>query len=130
MILLDTSALAKLLVEERESAELRAELVNPNNADGTFAISTVAISELRRLAIRISADPARVEPIVRPFHVLRLTEGILQLAGRIPTQHLGTLDAIHIATALVAEARGLISYDMRQAEAARNEGLLVNSPAP
>lgn len=48
-------------------------------------ISTLALVELRRLAIRLGLEPERVEPVVRPFRVLRLTEGILQLPGRIPS---------------------------------------------
>lgn len=125
MILLDTSALAKLLVEEHESAQLRSELSTRSTAGEEFAVSTIAVVELRRLAIRLSIEPARVDPVIRPFRVLRLTEGILQLAGRIPYGHLGTLDAMHVATALVAEAQGMITYDARQAEAAQDEGLVV-----
>jgi predicted nucleic acid-binding protein len=93
-----------------------------------FAISTVAVAELRRLAIRLDLDAARVDPVLRPFHVLRLTEGILQLAGRLPYGHLGTLDAVHIATALAAEAGAMVTYDARQADAVRGEGLHVLQP--
>lgn len=128
MILLDTSALAKLLVEEAESAELRRELSSRSRTGQEFAISTLAVIELRRLAIRLSVGSEHVEPVVRPFRVLRLTEGILQLAGRIPFRQLGTLDAVHVATALVVEARGVMTYDRRQAEAVRAEGLDVVRP--
>lgn len=128
MILLDTSALAKLLVEERESPALRAELSSRDAAGEEFAISTMAVIELRRLALRLAIGPELVEPVIRPFRVLRLTEGMLQLAGRIPYRQLGTLDAVHVATALVAEAKGVMTYDARQAEAARSEGLLVECP--
>lgn len=128
MIVLDTSALAKLLVEERESPDLRTELSSRSNSGEEFAISTLAVIELRRLAIRFGIEPERVEPVVGPFRVLRLTEGILQLAGRIPYRQLGTLDAVHVATALVAEAQAVLTYDDRQAEAARAEGLRVIQP--
>lgn len=123
MILLDTSALAKLLVEEHESPAVRTELSARSRAGEEFVISTVAVIELRRLAIRLAVEPERVEPVIRPFRVLRLTEGVLQLAGRLPYRNLGTLDAVHVATALVAEAPTVMTYDVRQAEAARAEGL-------
>lgn len=129
MILLDTSALAKLLIEERESPELRNELSSRSLAGDEFVISTLAVIELRRLAIRLAVEPERVEPVIRPFRVLRLAEGILQLAGRFPYRQLGTLDALHVATALVVEAQTVMTYDVRQAEAARNEGLIVIQPA-
>lgn len=129
MIHLDTSALAKLLVQEPGSDALRAHLASDGEAGAQFAVSTVATVELRRLAIRLGLEAARVEPVLRPFHVLRLTEGILALAGRLSFPHLGTLDAIHVATALTAEADTLLTYDSRQAEAAAVEGLTILSPA-
>lgn len=129
MIHLDTSALAKLLVQEPESDALRAHLTTGGEAVTQFAISTIATVELRRLAIRLGLEAARVEPVLRPFHVLRLTEGILALAGRLSSPHLGTLDAIHVATALTAEADTLLTYDSRQAAAAAVEGLTILSPA-
>ena len=59
IVSVDTSALAKLLVEEVESAVMREYL-----ADGIrdqFVISTVAVTELRRLAIQVGRRlPERV----------------------------------------------------------------------
>jgi len=129
MILLDTSALAKLMVEENESEALRAELATSSASGTEYAISTIATVELRRLAIRLAIGTDRIETVLGPFHVLRLTEGILALAGRIALPQLGTLDAIHVATALAAEAHCVLTYDTRQAEAATLEGLRVLSPA-
>ncbi|MFT4230135.1 MAG: type II toxin-antitoxin system VapC family toxin [Microbacterium sp.] len=129
MILLDTSALAKLLVEEDESGALRSRLTGLAGGGETFAISTLAVTELRRLAIRLAIEPLRAEPVLGPFHVLRLTEGILQLAGRLPFANLGTLDAIHLATALTAEASVVVTYDRRLADAARAEGIVVEHPS-
>ncbi len=129
MILVDTSALAKLLVEEDESTSLRSMLAAAATNGETFVISTLAVTELRRLAIRLAIDPERTDPVVRPFHVLRLTEAVLQLAGRLPYRHLGTLDALHLATAIAAEARGVVTYDHRQAEAVRGEGLQALRPS-
>ena len=52
----------------------------------------------------------------------------MQLAARLPYRHLGTLDVLHIATALAAEAHELMTYDARQHEAAEAEGLSVSHP--
>ena len=128
MIVVDTSALGKLLVAEAESTALRDLLARRSRAGEEFAISTIAITELRRLAIRLDISSERIEPIVSQFRVLRLTESVLQLAGRLPARHLGTLDAIHIATALAVEATELITYDLRQADAAEHEGVLPLAP--
>ncbi|WP_308466465.1 type II toxin-antitoxin system VapC family toxin [Rathayibacter soli] len=128
IVAVDTSALGKLLVEEDESGPFREQLAQHAGDGDEFTISTIAVTELRRLAIRLGIDALRVEPVVRPFRTIRLTEAILQLAGRLPQAHLGTLDAIHIATALSIGAGALVSYDLRQLEAAAQEGLLTVSP--
>lgn len=128
MILVDTSALAKLLVEEAESPQVRDALASAAATGDVLAISTIAVTELRRLAIRLDVDAERVEPVIQPFRILRLTEGMLQLAGRLPHRHLGTLDAIHLSTALTAEASAISTYDRRLAEAASIEGLALIPP--
>lgn len=124
----DTSALGKLLVEEDESSALRAYLSDAARAGDEWIISTLAVTELRRLAIRLDIDPAHAMTIVNRFRVIRLTEGMLQLAGRLPHRNLGTLDAIHIAAALTVGAASFVSFDARQTEAAAAEGLAVVSP--
>jgi predicted nucleic acid-binding protein len=128
IVAVDTSALAKLLVDEAESGPLRQHLAHSAAAGDQFAISTIAVTELRRLAIRLGVDGAHVEPVLRPFRIVRLTEAMLQLAGRFPHPNLGTLGAIHVASALSIEAAALISYDGRQSDAAGVEGLNVDSP--
>lgn len=128
IVVVDTSALGKLLVQEDESVALTEFFSQRSVAGDQFLISSIAVTELRRLAIRTDLDPARIEPIVRRFRTMRLTEAMVKLAGRLPEQHLGTLDAIHIATALSVDAEALASYDVRQCEAAKQEGLIVISP--
>ncbi|GAA1814697.1 type II toxin-antitoxin system VapC family toxin [Agromyces neolithicus] len=128
IVAVDTSALAKLLVEEDESDHVREFLGDRSRLGDVLVISTIAVTELRRLARRLDIDAAAVEPVVRPFHTLRLTEGILQLAGRFTQPHLGTLDAIHIASALTAEAGELLTFDRQQGAAAVAEGLASVRP--
>lgn len=128
MIVVDTSALAKLLVTEEQSGALRGPLARRRSEGEEFAISTIAVTELRRLAIRLDIPLDRIEPIVGWFRVIRLTESVLQLAGRLPARHLGTSDAIHVATALAVEATALITYDRPQGEAAEQEGVAPFAP--
>ncbi len=68
--------------------------------------------------------------ILRSVEVLALTEGILERAGAPMPTVLGTLDAIHLATALQLAASGkpamvLATHDARLARAARSSGLDV-----
>lgn len=126
--LLDTSALGKLLIEEQESAALRAHLKNVADGGEVLCISSLAVAELRRLAIRLDIGLGEAQSVVERFGVVRLTEAILHQAGTFPQRHLRTLDALHIATAIAVEAGSVITYDARQAAAARDQGLLVAAP--
>ncbi len=125
----DTSALGKLLLEEDESGALRDRLAARSGAGDTFCTSTLAVAELRRLALRLGVAQDRVQAVVQPFTVVRLTEAVLHLAGHLPHPHLRTLDAIHTASAVSVEAGALVTYDSRQAEAAQLEGLRIDDPA-
>ena len=112
IVSVDTSALAKLLVEEAESSAVREYLIE--SVQDQFVMSTIAVTELRCLAIRLGAEDELVELTIRPFRVVQLTEGMIQSAGRLPHRELGTLDAIHIATALNIQAAAFVSFDARQ----------------
>ena len=126
--LVDTSALAKLVVDEDESDALRRHLSSRAETD-SFLISSLAVTELRRLATRLQVPPAEPLAVVDKFEVLALTEPMLHLAGTFPQPKLGTLDAIHLATAVIVGADTLVTYDIRQGEAAAQEGLVVEAPA-
>ena len=55
----------------------------------------------------------------------------MEKAAIVGSPHLRTLDAIHLATAMenASGMRALITYDTRLAQAARELGLPVASPA-
>lgn len=128
IVVLDTSALGKLLIEEPESESLRAFLAEQPAPSRTFVISSLAVTELRRMALRLRIDQSLTEQVLRPFHTVRVSEAVLQIAGRLPQLNLRTLDAIHIATALAIEAQLFITFGARQFAAATAEGLVVESP--
>ncbi len=127
IVLVDTSALAKLLVAESQSNRLRERLAElaPSSR---LTISSLAVTELRRLTIRLVAPVEKALEVVDRFDVLRLSEPILHQAATFPQRHLGTLDAIHLATAIAVGADLLLTYDARLGEAAAQEGLDVESP--
>lgn len=127
IVLLDTSALAKLLVAESESNRLRARLVElaPSSR---LTISSLAVTELRRLTIRLGAPAEKALEVVDRFDVLRLSEPVLHQAATFPQRHMGTLDAIHLATAIAVSADLLLTYDARLGEATVQEGMDVESP--
>lgn len=127
IVLVDTSTLAKVLFLEAESERLR-ERLSELVPSARLVISTVAVTELRRLTIRLGGPVGRAVEVADRFDAVRLTEPILHQAATFPQRHLGTLDAIHLATAVAAGAELLLTYDARLAQAAVQEGISVESP--
>jgi len=127
----DTSALAKLLVEEAESNSLRRVLVGM-----TPVSSVLAAVELTTVARRrqIPGGHELAAGLARNLRMLPVSEAILREA-RSPAgvPGLRTLDLLHLLTARVArDAMGtttLIAYDPELVAAARAEGFTVLAPA-
>ena len=124
---LDASAILKLMVEERESLAL----VNYLD-ERELAISTSVIAEVEivRSLQRLRASRADQDDAMRGIYLLNLDPGVRHEALRLKPHQLRALDAIHIATALSVNDRELefVTYDERQADAARQAGLKVVQP--
>jgi predicted nucleic acid-binding protein len=125
---LDTSALAKLVVAEPESAALRTWL---READRQPVSSDLARTELLRAVRRIA--PKRVLQARAVLDAITLTEvttSLFEEAGRLDPAALRSLDAIHLAAALDLgdDLDGLVTYDERLGEAARLNGITVLAP--
>nr|WP_281496948.1 type II toxin-antitoxin system VapC family toxin [Ornithinimicrobium sp. F0845] len=125
--MLDTSALAKVVIEEAESAALTRWL--DEGAEGALLVSALAVVDLRRFAQRLALDPTVVMTLLDGLDVVPVTEPILHQAASLPQSYLRTLDAIHLATAIAVETPVIVTYDDRMARAAREEGLDVVAPA-
>ena len=127
MLYLDTSATAKLLIEEAESKALDDFL---RSAGTPLMTSRVGIIELRRVGRRIDAGADRADALAASLVVVELDETIERLAIAIDPG-LRSLDAIHLATALAAAESidGFVCYDVRLAAAAEALGLTVLAPA-
>ena len=129
----DASALVKLVRDEPESDALRAFL-----ADADIASSELVLTEVPRALRRAAArDPrldldtlmARAGEIVDSVALLPLDRALLLAAGAFTEPALRALDAIHIAAAVdLSPLDGFVSYDERQAAAARLAGLRTAAP--
>jgi predicted nucleic acid-binding protein len=128
VIYFDTSALAKLVVKEPESAALVAWL------DDHVAVrkgsSILCRVELPR-AVRHGGDVAylRAQMILGDLMQIPMTPELLDTAGTLPGP-LRSLDAIHLATALRlrSDLHALVAYDRPLLEAAQLAGLPTASP--
>ncbi len=125
---LDASALVKLVIREPERDALRHHLTSfPRRAS-----SELAVAELVRVVRR--HNPARESDAVAAIRVLgllRLDRRLMAEAAAIPPPTLGTLDAIHLATALRLHGaiESFVTYDRALAGAASDLALPVASPA-
>ncbi len=129
-VYLDTSAAVKLAVVEPESEALRAFLSGCH--DGFVSSSLLAV-ELRRAALR-AKDPemalAAVSQVIPAIRLVRIDDEVIAQAGILMPPSLRSLDAIHLATALLlgAAVETMISYDTRLAHAATYAGIDVRFP--
>ncbi len=129
MIYLDSSALVKLVLPEPESHALRDFLAN----DEDHVSSGLAQLEVQRTVRRVDDTEDRRQDAMRVLARVSLMEidgPILAQAASLDPPGLRSLDAIHLATALSLDGLGaLVTYDRRLADAAREAGLAVASPA-
>lgn len=127
-IYLDTSALAKLVVVEAESAALRSWI--GQGPSRTLVTNSIGAVELMRLTARVSQEALGVGVLLLGrIDLLELTPASLALAGRLPPPEVRTLDALHIASAAqLTDLEVLVTYDHRMATAAAGYGISVESP--
>lgn len=131
MIYLDTSALVKLVANERESAALRTYL--SARIDQGWFTATLTRTELIR-AVSRTGDRSAVEharTILASLDLVALTDRLLDSAATLVPAGLRTLDAIHLAAAMAAgpQLDALVTYDERMATAVRDAGLSLAQPA-
>jgi uncharacterized protein len=132
LIYLDTCALVKLVVTERESAALRAHLAKQSRAGIISFSSELAQVEVRRTLIRRNEGAARHEhanTVLKTYAKLPIAP-VLDAAGRLPHRYLRSLDALHLATAasLGTALTQFITYDRQLGKIAEEAGLPVLAP--
>jgi uncharacterized protein len=128
ILYVETSAAAKLIIEEPESSRLATYLDRAVDQDDGLLSSMVLETELRRLAVRTGVAQAVVTRLLERFDLLEIDRSLYREAGLLPGPHLRSLDAIHVAAALRANADAMVTYDVRQADAADGVGLSVQMP--
>jgi predicted nucleic acid-binding protein len=123
---LDTSAAAKLVVAERESAALAEWLDQPElRPMATLLLET----ELRRLAVRLGLSQQTVTGVLEGVELYALPDTAFREAGLMSRSDLRSLDALHLAGALRLDVDVMVTYDERLAVACADVGLRVVAPA-
>lgn len=126
---LDTSALVKLVVTERESTALKAYL-RAIDADTLFTAALARTELVRAVAGAGVRVVAQARLILDELDTINLTRDLLDAAADLRAARLRTLDAIHLAAAQRAgtELRALLTYDSRMAAAAADLGMAFAGP--
>ena len=126
----DSSALLKRYVEEADSDAADAML----RADPALLTARHTIVEVRRNLARLlsgrdlSAARAAFVDDLRSVSIIELDEATCESAAAIAeTMGVRTLDALHLAAAqrISSPGVGFLTFDLRQAQAARGIGLTV-----
>lgn len=96
-----------------------------------LASSRVAVVEVAKAVARANPD-ADPQPVFALLAFVELDADLARVAGVTGGTGLRALDAIHVVSALRLgdEVDAFVTYDGRQADAARAVGLHVHAPGP
>jgi len=130
IVYVDTSAAMKLLVEEKESAQLAAHLEQRIQDNDTLVASLLLHTELHCAANRRPEhiEHEAVSDVLSAIALVDIENGDLTTAPLLPGC-LRSADAIHLATALRVNATAMVAYDTELCAAARSAGIEVYRPS-
>jgi uncharacterized protein len=135
LIYFDTSALVKFIRPGVETTALRSWRATLDE-DVELVTSELARLELTRALRRAGVDHTRVgyyvNQALRGLFLIDLTSTVLARAVAYQVAKLGSLDAIHLASAdpFRADLTDLVTYDRELAGAAVDLGFPVTTPLP
>lgn len=130
MLYLDSSALVKLVIRERESGDLQ-ERLRESRSEMSLS-SLVAAVEVPRAVARATDEHAavrRADEVLAAVDLRQLDEDVIAAAGTVGAD-VRSLDAIHLGTAITLrdDIDAFIAYDRRLLEAAQAAGLPAVAP--
>lgn len=128
----DSSVLIKRTGEEADSEEVTALIASLAENGATLITSELARVEIRLAFIRDKALTGRTvladEQLLSTLGGVMLVDlntDVLAVASQIEAAHLGTLDALHLATALLSGADVLLTRDAQLSRACQEVGMAV-----
>jgi predicted nucleic acid-binding protein len=125
---IDTSALVKLISVETETPAIHEWVAS--TAPELVSSHLIHTELLRAVGRSRAALELNVVEGLGAIDLLPATASIFETAGRLGPADLRSLDAIHLATALDLgdDCDGIVTYDIRLAEASRQHDLVVLAP--
>lgn len=134
LVYIDSSALVKRVIHESSSPALLERMAAAHGDGDHFVSSSLAAVEVSRaLRSRLDAEPPRriaqaTEIALSGVGEAPLSADVTNLARRIGPPVLRTLDALHLATAVLLDVDEVWTYDDRMLAAADGMGLTTRAP--
>lgn len=130
MIYLDSSALMKLVREEAESAAL-GEWLGPQTEVPVVTSELGRVEVLRAAKRAGDAALSEAHTVIGDLDLVPFDRGVQDLACDIGDASLRTLDALHLASAMLLrdELTAFVAYDHRLVAAAQAAGLPTTAPS-
>lgn len=122
---LDTSVVVPLIKIEDASEQLRSCLDEWRDEGHLLVSCRLLETELRRAAVRQRIPQEAVTSVLDAINVFDLIAADYISAGLLDFENLGSLDALHLATALRVPVDVMLSEDARLVEASEAMGLPV-----
>jgi uncharacterized protein len=129
LIYVDTSALLRIVFPDSTSPAVERLVDDP--AAALISSALLAVEARRGTLRRAPRRLPRTDQLLGRVELVEISDAVVESAGRLPDPVLRSLDAIHLATALLIreDVEALLTYDDRLAAAAREHGLEVAAPA-
>ncbi len=131
-VYVDSSALIKRVISEHESSDLVDYLDEHHEQGDLLAASSLAWVEVSRAVLARAKSPsaagALIEDAMSGVDDRPMSNDVVSLARRIEPLIPRSLDAIHLASAVLIDADVVVTYDDRLADACRRNALAVESP--
>ena len=125
IVYVDASVLVTLIKREGSSDSVIEYLDDLVEDDHPLVAGQLVETEMRRVANRFDADQSSVPAVLERVNLVDQTPADFRQAGILQARHLGTLDALHLATAIRTRATAMLTFDQRLAEASEAVGIPV-----
>jgi len=124
---LDSSALVKLVLRERETGALRR-FIHGRSPLTSSAVARVEVIRAARQRGPIELRRARL--VLARINALRVEDDLIEAVAYLEPLSLRTLDAMHLASAMAIgdELGVVVTYDVRMRTAAAELGLPLAAP--
>ncbi len=125
IVYLDASVAVAVIKQEAGSTEVSEQL--DSLADDTHLIVSGRLleTEMRRIAKRLGISMAAVDSTMDALAIVEHEKSDFRRAGNFDSANLGSLNALHLATALRVQADVMLTRDRFLAAACEAEGLAL-----